>query len=95
MTHCTVRLVATSNHNRSLWLKALFIFVFVRLPSQNNVCNGTVLVPSWVMQQLAARNRSFPVAWQEAEKYVPWLAPGRLLLFVDCGESTSTTFFKK
>ena len=45
---------------------------------------GKFSVPMAVLEQLAARNASYPVTyspWTDAAA-VPWLAPGRLLLFV-------------
>ena len=44
---------------------------------------GTVLVPTAVFAQLAQRNTSYPVPWKEDDAAVPWLLPGRLLLFID------------
>lgn len=53
---------------------------------QPGLFSGTVTVPQWVLDQLVARNRSFPVNWRDEEKYVPWLVPGRLLLTFDTGK---------
>jgi len=44
---------------------------------------GTVMVPSVVFDQLAARNASYPVPWTADDLTVAWLAPHRLLLYLD------------
>eukprot|EP01051_Picozoa_sp_SAG22_P006239 SAG22_NODE_402_length_11035_cov_6.315929_2_plen_473_part_00 len=43
---------------------------------------GNFNVPSAVIDQLAARNASYPIPWGENESAIPWLSPGRLLAFV-------------
>ena len=44
--------------------------------------SGTFTVPSAVIEQLKARNSSYPIPWHDNESAVPWLSPGRLLVFV-------------
>ena len=44
--------------------------------------SGGFNVPSAVIDQLKARNASYPIPWSESESAIPWLSPGRLLAFV-------------
>jgi len=46
---------------------------------------GTVNVPAPVFAQLAARAASFPVPWTADDLAISWLAPARLLAFIDDG----------
>jgi hypothetical protein len=43
---------------------------------------GSITVPDWAREQLVLRNTTFNVPWQASEGLVPWLVPGRLLLFL-------------
>ena len=43
-------------------------------------------VPRRVFDQLAARRRAWPIAWTAQDLKTPWLAPERLLLFVQIAE---------
>ena len=45
--------------------------------------SGTVSVPASVLAQLAARAQLYPVPWAAEDAAVPWLAPARLLVFLD------------
>jgi hypothetical protein len=44
---------------------------------------GTVQVPAAVFAQLAARNATYPVPWTADDLAIAWLAPHRLLLYLD------------
>ena len=47
-----------------------------------NIFQGSITIPDWARQQLVLRNATFNVPWQPSEGLVPWLVPGRLLLFL-------------
>lgn len=47
---------------------------------------GAVQIPRRVFDQLAARKRAWPILWTEQDLKTPWLAPERLLLFVQIAE---------
>lgn len=47
------------------------------------VLNGTVNVPAAVIAQLAARAAAYPVQWNASDLEIAWLAPGRLLAYID------------
>ena len=44
---------------------------------------GQVFVPQAVMDQLAARQANYNVSWSQSDLTVAWLAPGRLLAYID------------
>ena len=46
---------------------------------------GSVLVPQSVLDQLADRAAAYPVPWTADDEAVSWLAPHRLLLYLDLG----------
>jgi hypothetical protein len=43
-------------------------------------------IPQWVFDQLAARRKAWPIPWTAEDKRSTWLAPDRLLLFVQLAE---------
>lgn len=43
-------------------------------------------IPQRIFEQLAARRKAWPIPWTEEDKRTPWLAPERLLLFVQIAE---------
>lgn len=48
--------------------------------------SATFRVPQRVFDQLAARARAWPIPWTPDDYHTPWLAPHRLLLFVQIAE---------
>lgn len=52
--------------------------------------NGTINVPAAVFAQLSARNASYPVPWTSDDLSVAWMAPGRVLLYLDVGTSVAS-----
>jgi hypothetical protein len=48
--------------------------------------SGTFRVPQRVFEQLAARRKAWPIPWTEEDLRSTWLAPERLLLFVQFAE---------
>ncbi len=57
----------------------------------NETLNGDFVVPQRVMDQLAARRRAWPLNWTAEDYETTWLAPERLLLFVQAAEAKDTT----
>jgi hypothetical protein len=47
---------------------------------------GSFNVPQWVFDQLKARQRAWPIPWSEEDLKTTWLAPQRLLVFVQIAE---------
>ncbi|RPJ71208.1 MAG: hypothetical protein EHM24_13115 [Acidobacteria bacterium] len=47
---------------------------------------GTVAIPQRVFDQLAARQKAWPLPWTSEDYKTTWLAPERLLLFVQIAE---------
>jgi len=47
---------------------------------------GTFSVPQRVFDQLEARQRAWPIPWTPEDYRAPWLAPQRLLLYVQIAE---------
>jgi hypothetical protein len=43
-------------------------------------------IPAWVFEQLAARKKAWPIPWTKEDLKTTWLAPERLLLFVQIAE---------
>lgn len=48
--------------------------------------SGSFTVPGRVFDQLAERNRRWPIPWTAADSLATWLVPERLLLFVQIAE---------
>jgi hypothetical protein len=51
---------------------------------------GSFVVPDRIMQQLARRQESWPIPWTKEDYQTTWLAPERLLLFVQFAEPEDT-----
>jgi hypothetical protein len=51
---------------------------------------GTFTVPQRVFDQLAAREEAWPIPWTPEDFRTPWLAPHRLLLYVQLAEPDHT-----
>lgn len=47
---------------------------------------GTFFIPKWVFNQLASRKKAWPIPWTSDDYETTWLAPERLLLFVQIAE---------
>jgi hypothetical protein len=47
---------------------------------------GSFSVPQWVFDQLQARQKVWPIPWTQEDLKTTWLAPQRLLLFVQIAE---------
>ena len=47
---------------------------------------STFNIPQWVFDQLAARQKAWPMPWTRDDLKTTWLAPQRLLLFVQIAE---------
>jgi hypothetical protein len=47
---------------------------------------GSFSVPQWVFDQLQARQKAWPIPWSREDLKTTWLAPQRLLLFVQIAE---------
>jgi len=55
-------------------------------PGQNGALAGTFTLPQRVLEQLAARKKAWPIPWAPEDYDTTWLAPERLLLFVQFAE---------
>jgi hypothetical protein len=51
--------------------------------------SGSFAVPSWVFTQLAGRNKTYPIEWNENDLSASWLSPGRLLLGLEATASAT------
>jgi len=49
--------------------------------------SGTFMIPQWVMEQLHDRAKAWPIPWTADDYSTPWLAPERLLLFLQAAEA--------
>eukprot|EP00038_Savillea_parva_P012565 m.205502 g.205502 ORF g.205502 m.205502 type:complete len:209 (+) comp22964_c0_seq1:75-701(+) len=56
-------------------------------PTGGSFSTNALHVPKWVMEQLARRNMTYPVPWNENDLSASWLSPGRLLLFLEASPS--------
>jgi hypothetical protein len=59
-------------------------------PEADGVLTGTFTVPRRIFDQLAARRREWPIPWTSQDLDTTWLAPERLLLFVQFAEGNDT-----
>jgi hypothetical protein len=50
---------------------------------------ASFVVPQTVLDQLVNVNKTYPVQWDESDSLISWLVPGRLLLFIDAGNTLS------
>ena len=55
-------------------------------PNADGALSGTFIVPQRVLDQLVARKLQWPIPWTEADYETTWLAPERLLLFVQLAD---------
>ncbi|MFZ0744752.1 MAG: hypothetical protein WAM85_10095 [Terracidiphilus sp.] len=51
---------------------------------------GAFVVPQRVLDQLAARKQAWPIPWTQADLESTWLAPARLLLFVQLADGNDS-----
>lgn len=56
----------------------------------NGSMTGSFVVPDRIMQQLARRQESWPIPWTKEDYQTTWLAPERLLMFVQFAEPEDT-----
>jgi hypothetical protein len=56
----------------------------------NGSFTGSFVVPGRIMQQLARRQESWPISWTKEDYQTTWLAPERLLMFVQFAEPDDT-----
>jgi hypothetical protein len=56
----------------------------------NGSMTGSFIVPQRIMQQLARRQESWPIPWTKEDYQTTWLAPERLLMFVQFAEPDDT-----
>jgi hypothetical protein len=59
-------------------------------PIGNGSLAGTFVVPKRVLDQLAARKLEWPIPWTQEDYVSTWLAPERLLLFVQAADGNDT-----
>ena len=59
-------------------------------PAANDSLAGTFVVPQRVFDQLAARKRAWPIPWTKEDYESTWLAPERLLLFVQFADGSDS-----
>lgn len=59
----------------------------VLTPDAEDTLRGSFVVPQRVFGQLAARKKAWPISWTTEDYETTWLAPGRLLLFVQIAEA--------
>lgn len=52
----------------------------------NGSMNGSFVIPARITRQLARRRELWPIPWTKQDYDTTWLAPGRLLLFVQFAE---------
>lgn len=52
----------------------------------NGLLRGSFVVPQGVFDQLVARKKAWPIPWTQQDYQTTWLAPARLLLFVQFAE---------
>ena len=59
-------------------------------PGKNETLEGAFTIPARVLQQLDERKKAWPIPWNAQDYETTWLAPERLLLFVQFAEGTET-----
>ena len=59
-------------------------------PVQDGSMTGTFTVPGRVFEQLKARAKAWPIPWTDEDYKTTWLAPERLLLFIQAAEAQDT-----
>lgn len=55
-------------------------------PDASGLLQGSFVVPQGVLDQLDARKKAWPIPWMQEDYQTTWLAPGRLLLYVQFAE---------
>ena len=60
-------------------------------PSADGLLKGTFVVPQRVLDQLAARKKAWPIPWTKEDYESTWLAPERLLLFLQFADGNDAT----
>lgn len=51
---------------------------------------SSFVIPQWIFEQLKQRKKDWPIPWSEDDYKTTWLAPERLLLFVQVAEPEDT-----
>ena len=59
-------------------------------PGSDGTLAGTFVVPQRVFDQLADRRLKWPIPWTQGDYETTWLAPERLLLFVQAADGNDT-----
>jgi hypothetical protein len=57
-------------------------------PDTEGKLKGTFIVPQRILAQLADRKKAWPIPWTRQDYETTWLAPERLLLFVQIAEAS-------
>ena len=80
-------------HGRYLGIPASFAGTRFRQAQQVNLqrdpdgsLRGSLILPARVLEQLKRRSTAWPIPWTAEDKKTTWLAPERLLLFVQAAE---------
>jgi hypothetical protein len=60
----------------------------------NGTYTATFLVPSRILAQLASRQKLWPIPWTKEDYNTTWLAPERLLLFLQVAQPSDSTIVK-
>jgi len=63
------------------------------VPGPDGSLTGTFEVPQRVLEQLAARKQAWPIPWRQEDYKSTWLAPERLLLFVQSADGNDAMKF--
>ena len=56
--------------------------------ASDGTLEGTFTVPQRIFDQLEARKKAWPIAWTKEDYQFTWLAPERLLLFLQAADAT-------
>jgi hypothetical protein len=59
-------------------------------PDDDGTLRGSFFVPHRIFDQLAARKRQWPIPWTKDDYETTWLAPERLLLFIQVADAEDT-----
>jgi hypothetical protein len=59
-------------------------------PSADGSLSGTFVVPQRVLDQLANRKLNWPIPWTQEDYETTWLAPERLLLFLQAADGSDS-----
>ena len=63
------------------------------VPGADGSMTGTFVVPQRVLEQLSARKLAWPIPWAQEDYASTWLAPERLLLFVQAADGKDALNF--